>query len=119
MGHVLARRYLHPTRYRSSYKELKDWLADYADHPQAKQIYNSRCVADRPTGSIQEARSQGGRRHHSGKAAAPPAYRSTKRLTKSAAPPRPVSRSVVVGQSDSKSPSQGLDLAAKSNLESA
>ena len=39
MGHVLARRYLHPTRYRSSYKELKDWLADYADHPQAEQIH--------------------------------------------------------------------------------
>tara|TARA_R110001583_G_scaffold10419_7_gene48210 strand:- start:15413 stop:17260 length:1848 start_codon:yes stop_codon:yes gene_type:complete len=39
MGHVLAQRYLHPTAYRSRYKELKDWLALYADHPQAPRIY--------------------------------------------------------------------------------
>ncbi len=39
MGHVLAQRYLHPTAYRSRYKELKAWMADYADHPQARRIY--------------------------------------------------------------------------------
>lgn len=39
LGHVLAQRYLHPTAYRSKYRELKAWLADYADHPQAKRIY--------------------------------------------------------------------------------
>ena len=39
MGHVLAQRYLHPTAYRSRYKELKAWMAEYADHPQAKRIY--------------------------------------------------------------------------------
>ncbi|MEK9672724.1 MAG: transglycosylase SLT domain-containing protein [Rhodospirillaceae bacterium] len=39
LGHVMAERYLHPTKYRSQYKELKDWMADYADHPQAQQIY--------------------------------------------------------------------------------
>ena len=39
MGHVMAQRYLHPTAYRSRYKELKDWLASYADHPQAPRIY--------------------------------------------------------------------------------
>jgi soluble lytic murein transglycosylase len=39
MGHVLAQRYLHPRKYRSSYKELKAWMADYADHPQAGRIY--------------------------------------------------------------------------------
>ncbi len=39
LGHVLAQRYLHPTRYRSRYKELKRWLASYADHPEAKQLY--------------------------------------------------------------------------------
>ncbi len=39
MGHVLAQRYLHPTAYRSQYKELKDWMADYADHPDAGRIY--------------------------------------------------------------------------------
>ena len=39
MGHVLAQRYLHPTKYRSRYKELYDWLQDYADHPDARRIY--------------------------------------------------------------------------------
>jgi soluble lytic murein transglycosylase-like protein len=40
MGHVLAQRYLHPTAYRSRYKELKRWLDSYADHPDAKRIYD-------------------------------------------------------------------------------
>lgn len=39
MGHVLAQRYLHPTKYRSAYKELKDWMAEYADHPNAPRIH--------------------------------------------------------------------------------
>ncbi len=39
MGHVKAQRYLHPRKYRSKYKELKAWMGDYADHPQARQIY--------------------------------------------------------------------------------
>ena len=39
MGHLLAQRYLHPTKYRSRYKELKIWLDNYGDHPQAEQIY--------------------------------------------------------------------------------
>ncbi len=39
MGHVLAQRYLHPTKYRSKYKELKAWMAEYSDHHYAKQIY--------------------------------------------------------------------------------
>ncbi|MEQ9575335.1 MAG: transglycosylase SLT domain-containing protein, partial [Rhodospirillales bacterium] len=40
MGHVLAQRYLHPRKYRSNYKELKAWMAEYADHPQARRIYH-------------------------------------------------------------------------------
>jgi len=39
MGHVMAQRYLHPRKYRSKYKELKDWMDKYADLPQAGQIY--------------------------------------------------------------------------------
>ncbi|NQW02206.1 MAG: lytic transglycosylase domain-containing protein [Rhodospirillales bacterium] len=39
LGHVLAQRYLHPTKYRSKYKELKDWMELYADHPDAKRLY--------------------------------------------------------------------------------
>ena len=39
MGHVMAQRYLHPTDYRSRFKELRRWLDAYADHPQARRIY--------------------------------------------------------------------------------
>lgn len=39
MGHVMAQRYLHPTKYRSKYKELKGWLAEYNDHHYATQMY--------------------------------------------------------------------------------
>ena len=39
MGHVLTQRYLHPTRYRSRYRELVAWLKLYADHPDAKRLY--------------------------------------------------------------------------------
>ena len=39
IGHVLAQRYLHPTKYRSKYKELKAWMAKYADHPDAPRLY--------------------------------------------------------------------------------
>ncbi|MDE0056766.1 MAG: lytic transglycosylase domain-containing protein [Defluviicoccus sp.] len=39
MGHVLAQRYLHPTKYRSRYGELERWLRHYADHPEARRIY--------------------------------------------------------------------------------
>ena len=39
MGHVMAQRYLHPTKYQSRYKELKAWMAEYADLHYARQIY--------------------------------------------------------------------------------
>ena len=39
LGHVLAQRYLHPTAYRSRFNELRAWLDEYADHPQASRIY--------------------------------------------------------------------------------
>ncbi len=39
MGYVLAQRYLHPTKYRSKYSELRKWMAKYADHPQARRIH--------------------------------------------------------------------------------
>ncbi len=38
-GHIMAQRLLHPTKYRSRYKELKKWLKSYSDHPQALRIY--------------------------------------------------------------------------------
>lgn len=39
MGHVRYQRLMHPTAYRSTYKELKAWMARYADHPGADKIY--------------------------------------------------------------------------------
>ncbi len=39
MGHVRFQRYMHPTKYRSSYHELRAWMEDYADHPGARRIY--------------------------------------------------------------------------------
>jgi len=39
MGHVRYQRYMHPTDYRSSYPELRDWLSAYADHPGARRVY--------------------------------------------------------------------------------
>lgn len=39
VGYVLLERYLHPTAYRSSFAELKEWMAYYADLPDADRIY--------------------------------------------------------------------------------
>ena len=39
LGHVKAQRYLHPTAYRSSWAELRDWLSQYSDLSDAKRIY--------------------------------------------------------------------------------
>ena len=39
LGHVLFQRYMHPRKYRSRYGELKGWMAEYADHPGAAQVY--------------------------------------------------------------------------------
>ncbi len=39
LGHVLAQKYLHPTAHRSKFNELKLWLGEYADHPDAPRLY--------------------------------------------------------------------------------
>ncbi len=39
LGYVQFQRYMHPTAYRSSYAELKRWMAYYADHPHANKVY--------------------------------------------------------------------------------
>ncbi len=39
MGHVLFQRYMHPTAYKSTYAELRDWMAAYADHADARRLY--------------------------------------------------------------------------------
>ena len=39
IGTLNADKYLHPTGWRSSYHELKQWLEEYNDHPDAYRIY--------------------------------------------------------------------------------
>ena len=38
MGHVKYQKLMHPTKYRSNYKELKEWLLLYSDHPMSNKI---------------------------------------------------------------------------------
>ena len=39
MGYVRQQRLMHPGGYKASFQELKEWLAYYADHPGADEIY--------------------------------------------------------------------------------
>lgn len=48
LGQLQAQRYLHPTAYRSTFRELHDWLIAYADHPQARRIHKL-ALKRRPT----------------------------------------------------------------------
>jgi soluble lytic murein transglycosylase-like protein len=57
LGHVLAQRYLH-SGWRSSYKELKSWLDQYADHPGAERLYKL-AQARHPRGAPPPAAPQG------------------------------------------------------------
>ena len=82
LGHLLAQRYLHPTAYRSKYKELRDWMAHYADHPDAQRIYKL-ALKRRPKNYKRPARPAA---RPAGTAALradiQKPYRSTKRLSK-------------------------------------
>jgi len=40
LGHILYQRYMHPTAYRSRYRELSSWMLKYPDHPGAGRIYS-------------------------------------------------------------------------------
>ena len=82
MGHLLAQRYLHPTAYRSKYHELYEWMAAYADHPDARRIY--KLALKRRPKNHKKPRAP---RVHRSSLGAPTAavdrpYRSTKRLSK-------------------------------------
>ncbi len=50
LGHVLAQRHLHPEGPGSAYGDLVDWLARYADHPDARLIYKL-ALKKRPRGA--------------------------------------------------------------------
>ena len=38
VGHIQSQKYLHPNAWRSSYDELRTWLSNYSDHPNASRI---------------------------------------------------------------------------------
>ena len=38
LGHVQSQKYLHPNAWRSSFNELRTWLLNYSDHPNASRI---------------------------------------------------------------------------------
>ena len=38
-SHVLFQRYMHPTKHRALFRELKSWLKKFPDRPGARQIY--------------------------------------------------------------------------------
>ena len=38
LGHVQSQKYLHPNAWRSSFNELRIWLLNYSDHPNASRI---------------------------------------------------------------------------------
>ena len=39
LGHVNYQKLMHPTKYRSNYKELREWLVLYSDHPMSDRIW--------------------------------------------------------------------------------
>lgn len=39
IGHVRFQRLMHPTDYRSSWEELRDWMAEHYDHPGAYRVF--------------------------------------------------------------------------------
>lgn len=40
LGHVQFQRLMHPTAYKSKFRELSDWLAKYNDHPEAYRVFS-------------------------------------------------------------------------------
>jgi len=59
LGHVQYQRYMHPTAYRSSYRELAAWLQAYGDHPDAARVYKL-AVKRRPAGAAAPAKPKKG-----------------------------------------------------------
>ena len=55
MGYVQYQRYMHPTAYRSSFAELKRWMAYYADLPDADKVYRL-ALKRRPSGATAPVR---------------------------------------------------------------
>ena len=85
LGHVMAQRYLHPKKYRSRYKELSGWMSQYADHPQAGQLYKL-AIKRRPKNWKRPALPTGDYLYgsgHDGDFAPAKSYRPSKKLSHS------------------------------------
>jgi len=82
MGQVLAQRYLHPTAYRSRFRELTAWLKAYRALPPARRIWRL-ALKRKPKGVRRPVRYQ--RKPQSLATPLPPSkgYRSSKRLSRS------------------------------------
>ena len=59
LGYVQFQRYMHPTDYRSKFKELAAWLEDYSDHPDAYRIYRL-AMKRRPEGAAPPRKAKAG-----------------------------------------------------------
>lgn len=80
MGHVLAQRYLHPTAYRASYRELIAWLDTYPDLPMADRVYRL-AVSRKPKRAARPARPVADADRLNSPPEPPSLYRSAKRLS--------------------------------------
>lgn len=83
LGHVQAQRYLHPSAYRSRYKELVNWLSKYGDLPEADKVY-ALALKKRPAGGFVPRKPKVKKRSLAklGYITRPP-YKSKKNVTKS------------------------------------
>ena len=82
LGRVLFQRYMHPTKYRSQYKELASWLKRYADEAGASRIYRL-ALRRKPKAAKPPRRPGAGRAQGAAAAIAKPdpGYRSPRKRT--------------------------------------
>jgi len=81
MGRVLYQRYMHPTGWRSSYRQLADWMKHYADQPGAVRVYKL-ARRRKPVKSHPPRRPRGPASGIYAEAERKPLYRSTKRRSR-------------------------------------
>lgn len=62
LGHVQFQRYMHPTAYKSDFRVLRDWLAEYSDLPEAYRAF-SLAIKRRPKGAAEPKRPVYGQEH--------------------------------------------------------
>jgi len=81
MGRVLYQRYMHPTGWRSSYKQLSSWMKKYADQPGANRVWKL-ARHRKPANYRAPKRPIGPRAAAYGLPTPAPVYKSSKRLNR-------------------------------------